>query len=78
MKSNVNSFRSAFRRVVEVSSKFDKKSLEAVAVVLALNRLPPSYGVFRQLQFANFKDDNIEFDSFLKELETEIQCQGEA
>ncbi|KNZ48910.1 uncharacterized protein VP01_3557g1 [Puccinia sorghi] len=78
MKSNMNSFRSPFQRVFEVSLKFDKKSLEAAAVVFALKRLPPSYGVFQQLQFANFKDDNIEFDSFLKELETEIRRQGEA
>ncbi|KNZ54418.1 uncharacterized protein VP01_2954g5 [Puccinia sorghi] len=77
MSKSVNDFRVAFRRVVEVSAKFDKKSLEAVAVIFALKHLPVSFGVFRQLQFANFKDDNIEFDNFLRDLELEIRRQTE-
>jgi hypothetical protein len=36
MEKSVNTFREAFCRVFEVSSKFDKLSLEAVAVVFAL------------------------------------------
>lgn len=78
MQKSVNNFRTAFRRVVEVSSKFDKKSLEAVAVVFALKRLPMSFSVFRQLQFASFKDDNIDFNDFLQHLEVELRRQDEA
>ncbi|KNZ45670.1 uncharacterized protein VP01_792g9 [Puccinia sorghi] len=70
-------FGAAFPCVVEVSAKFDKKSLEAVAVIFALKRLPASFGVFRQLQFANFKDDNIDFDNFLRDLEQEIRRKNE-
>ncbi|KNZ64378.1 uncharacterized protein VP01_1037g14 [Puccinia sorghi] len=69
IEKSVNLFWAAFRRLVEVSSKFDKKYLEAVAVVFALKRLPMSFSVFRQLQFAGFKDDNISFDNFLRDLE---------
>ncbi|KNZ61533.1 uncharacterized protein VP01_13884g1, partial [Puccinia sorghi] len=71
IEKSVNLFRAAFRRLVEVSSKFDKKSLEAVAVVFALKRLPMSFSVFHQLQFAGFKDDNISFNDFLRDLEVE-------
>ncbi|PLW43798.1 hypothetical protein PCANC_18365 [Puccinia coronata f. sp. avenae] len=78
MEGSVTSFCAAFRRVVEVRSKFDRKSLEAVAVVFALKRLPASFLVFRQLQFASFKDDDIKFDNFLTELEVELRRQAEA
>jgi hypothetical protein len=47
-------------------------------VVFALKRLPASFLVFRQLQFASFKDDDIKFDDFLTELEVELRRQAEA
>ncbi|KNZ45466.1 uncharacterized protein VP01_8085g1, partial [Puccinia sorghi] len=71
IEKSMNSFQAAFCRLVEVSSKFDKKSLEAVAVIFALKRLPMSFSVLRQLQFAGFKDENISFDDFLRDLEVE-------
>ncbi|KNZ55930.1 uncharacterized protein VP01_2540g8 [Puccinia sorghi] len=78
MKKSVDTFRTAFQRVVEVSTTFDRKSLEAVAAVFALQQLPPSFAVFGQLQFAGFKDNQIEFHPFLKELEIELRCQTES
>ncbi|PLW13868.1 hypothetical protein PCASD_19703 [Puccinia coronata f. sp. avenae] len=78
MENSVTAFRAAFRRVVEISAKFDRKSLEAVAVVFALKQLPASFAVFRQLQFASFKDDEIKFDDFLTELKVELRRQAKA
>ncbi|PLW41870.1 hypothetical protein PCASD_05550 [Puccinia coronata f. sp. avenae] len=78
MENSVTAFCAAFRRVVEISAKFDRKSLEAVAVVFALKQLPASFAVFRQLQFASFKDDEIKFDDFLTELEVELRRQAKA
>jgi hypothetical protein len=43
----------------------------------SVKRLPASFAVFRQLQFAGFKDDNIKFDDFLKDMEVEICHQAE-
>ncbi|KNZ49360.1 uncharacterized protein VP01_5068g1, partial [Puccinia sorghi] len=54
------------------------KSLENVAVIFSLKRLSPTFTIFRQLQFTNFKGGNIKFDAFLKELELELQRQGKA
>ncbi|KNZ49363.1 uncharacterized protein VP01_5067g2 [Puccinia sorghi] len=78
MNKCVKKFCAVFRQVTEVSPNFDKKSLEAVAVIFALKRLPPTFAVLRQLQFVNFKGDNIKFDAFLMELELEIRRQGKA
>lgn len=58
MEKLVNMFRTTFRHVVEVSSNLEKKLLEAVAI-FALKPLPPSFAVFCQLQFSNFKGNNI-------------------
>ncbi|KNZ54615.1 uncharacterized protein VP01_28g6 [Puccinia sorghi] len=56
MDKCINTFRIAFRRVVE--------------------RLPPLFSFFRKLQFTNFKDSEINFDEFLKNLELQLQCQN--
>ncbi|PLW11924.1 hypothetical protein PCANC_22011 [Puccinia coronata f. sp. avenae] len=76
MDKSVTTCHSAFQWVVKVSSKFDQKSLEAVEVVFALKQLPPSDVVFCQLQLANFKDDEIKFNDFLKDLEVKLSCQA--
>lgn len=79
MDKSIDSFRHCFRSLTEVSTKFDKASLEAVSVIFALKRLPPSFSVFRHLQFAGFKgDDDIGFEKFLEDLEIEVRRQREA
>ena len=77
MDKSVTIFWAVFRWVVKFSTKFDWKSLKAVAVVFALKRLPPSFAVFRQLQFASFKNNQIAFDNFLKDLEVKLRRQAD-
>jgi hypothetical protein len=58
MQKSINNFRQTFQLMIEVSAtKFDKKTLEAVWVFFVLKRLPPSFNMFRSLQFASFKDE---------------------
>ncbi|KNZ50012.1 hypothetical protein VP01_4640g1 [Puccinia sorghi] len=47
MQKSINLFRQKFHLMIEVSSsKFDKKTLEAVWVFFVLKKLPPSFSVF--------------------------------
>jgi transposase InsO family protein len=81
MQQCINSFRQTFNLMIEVStSKFDKKTLEAVWVFFVLKRLPPAFSMFRTLQFASFKSDAAEvtMSKFLTELETELRRQQES
>ncbi|PLW10334.1 hypothetical protein PCASD_21665 [Puccinia coronata f. sp. avenae] len=81
MQKSINSFRQTFHLMIEVSaSKFDKKTLEAVLVFFILKRLPPSFNMFRTLQFSTFKSysNTITMTKFLMELETELRRQQES
>ncbi|KNZ60510.1 uncharacterized protein VP01_15433g1, partial [Puccinia sorghi] len=59
--------------------KFDKKTLEEVWVFFIIKRLPPSFSVFRNLQFSTFKnpDTFISMSTFLTEQELELRRQQE-
>ncbi|PLW38782.1 hypothetical protein PCASD_12562 [Puccinia coronata f. sp. avenae] len=81
MQQSINTFRQTFQLMIEVSSsKFDKKTLEAVWVFFALKRLPASFTMFRTLQFASFKSESttVTMSKFLLELETELRRQQES
>jgi hypothetical protein len=81
MQRCINTFRQTFNLMIEVStSKFDKKTLEAVWVFFVLKRLPPAFTMFRTLQFASFKTDStdVSMSKFLTELETELRRQQES
>jgi hypothetical protein len=80
MKEAINAFRNTFRLLIEVTAdKLDKKTLEACCVFLILKRLPPSFSVFRTIQFASLKQTKakLELTSFLKDLESELRRQNE-
>ncbi|KAI7965543.1 hypothetical protein MJO29_001291 [Puccinia striiformis f. sp. tritici] len=79
MQSSINSFRSIFKLMIEVSTgRFDKKTLEAMWIFFVLKRLPGGFYVFRTLQFASWKETTeMTMTTFLTNLETELRRQKE-
>ncbi|PLW46970.1 hypothetical protein PCANC_06498, partial [Puccinia coronata f. sp. avenae] len=81
MRESINSFRTSFELLVEVSAgKLDKTTLETCWIFLVLKRLPSSFGTFRTLQYAGMKkpDTPLKMSSFLNDLESELRRQQEA
>jgi hypothetical protein len=81
MQQSINTFQQTFQLMIKVSSsKFDKKTLEAVWVFFALKQLPASFTMFRTLQFTSFKSESttVTMTKFLLELETELRRQQES
>jgi hypothetical protein len=57
MKEAVNTFRTTFQLLIEVSAgKLDKNTLELCWIFLLLKRLPSSFAMFRSIQFATMKN----------------------
>ncbi|KAI7948485.1 hypothetical protein MJO29_010150 [Puccinia striiformis f. sp. tritici] len=79
MQASINTFRSLFKEMLEVSSsRFDKKTLEAMWIFFVLKRLPSCFYVFRTLQFSSWKENSdFSMSSFLSNLEVELRRQKE-
>lgn len=78
IKEALNTFRSTFQLLVEVTTgKLDKKTLETCWIFFLLKRLPPSFSIFRSLKFAQLKTSEISLNSFLTDVEDELRRQGE-
>jgi hypothetical protein len=81
MQKSINTFCQMFQLMIEVSSsKFNKKTLEAVWVFFVLKQLPSSFTMFRTLQFASFKSEatGVTMNKFLNDLETELCHQQDS
>ncbi|POW15070.1 hypothetical protein PSHT_07190 [Puccinia striiformis] len=79
----IENFRTTFKLMIEVSTGpdgFDKRTLDAIWVFFVLRRLPPSYTVFRTLQYSSWKriHNEIVMTKFLSDLETELRRKLEA
>jgi hypothetical protein len=81
MQKTINTFRQTFQLMIKFSStKFNKKTLEAVWVFFVLKQLPTLFTMFRTLQFAAFKTEatSVTMSAFLTDLKTELRRQQES
>ncbi|KAI7943896.1 hypothetical protein MJO28_011424 [Puccinia striiformis f. sp. tritici] len=72
----INEFRATFQSFVEVTAKrFDKKTIEALWIFWILIKLPPSFSLFKTLQYSvlSVPEAKLAMTAFLSDLEQEIK-----
>lgn len=80
LQESINQFRETFKLLIEISDgSLDSSTIETLWAIIILKRLPPSFSVMRTLQFAQYKGKKakIPMDTFLSDLEQELQRQSE-